>query len=560
LVQIDSDVLVIGTGGAGMYAAVRAAEAGVQVIAVDKGLVSRSGATVAASGVAAVGPWHVPGDSPDVHLRDTLAGGAYLNDQPLARILVEEAPARVQELERWGLHFDREADGCYVLDQAGGHTYRRLLAVSDRVGLQIAKVLETRLIYSHVQRRSDVVITSLLVRDGRCAGALGVDLAAGELIQIGAAAVVLATGGIGQLYPATTNPVNATGNGLALQAGARLINMEQVQFYPSCLVYPPSLRGFGMGLQEYARLYNSERERFMARYEPEVMERTTRDRLSRGIYSEIMAGRGSEHGGVYLDATWLPDESFRSFMHEVELCAERGFDPRRQPVEVAPAAHYFMGGAEIDRDGQTSLPGLFAAGEAAGPVHGANRLSGNSLADILVFGARAGVGAAQHARAAGPLPVDADQVNRETARLAGLLQRGPARLQASAVIGQLHQLMWTHVGVSRRGGDLEAALENLREMRSALLPQVGISGPGLHHNRSLATYLELEGMVRVAQAVTACALARTESRGAHFREDYPARDETAPPQCTVVLRKGEELEVMSRPAQITEVEPQGEAG
>ncbi|MDD3827760.1 MAG: FAD-binding protein [Anaerolineae bacterium] len=537
----ETDVLVIGSGGAGLYAAIRAAEAGARVTIWDKGLVSKSGGTVGGAGIAAVGPWSVPGDGPDVHAADTLAGGAYLNDESLVRILANEAGERVGEMERWGLRFDRRPDGRYVLDVAGGHTHPRLLAISDRVGLQMTKVLGRQLLArADVEQVHDALATRLLVRDGRVVGAVGLDLGAGDLVHARAGAVVLATGGVGQLYPVTSNPIQCTGDGLALAlaAGARLINMEQVQFYPSGLVHPSSLRGFILGVQEYARMYNGQGERFMARHEPEVLEKTTRDRLARAIHAEIAAGRGTEHGGVWLDATDVPEETFRSFGHEFELCQKRGLDLRYQRVEVAPAAHYFMGGIAIDPLGRSSLPGLLAAGEVTGSVHGGNRLSGNSLADIVVFGARAGESAARHAREAGPPPAAGEQVAAEEARLKALLGRGAGTVTAAEGKDGLRRLMWAGAGVERNAAGLAGAEAALDELAGELLPRVGIEGSGLRHNPGVVAYLELENMIAVARAIVRAATARSECRGAHWRDDV-THDPSRPPEWTVVRQAGD---------------------
>jgi fumarate reductase (CoM/CoB) subunit A len=556
--QINTDVLVIGTGGAGLYAAIRAADEDARVTIWDKGLVGKSGSTVGGAGVAAVGPWSRAGDSADVHFRDTLLGGSYLNDQLLVRILVEESPKRIIEMEGWGLRFDREPDGSYVLDRAGGHSYPRLLAISDRVGLQMTKVLQAQLMRREVERVPDVMATRLLTRSDAVVGAMGLDLGAGDLVQVNAPAVVLATGGVGQIYPITSNPVQCTGDGLALayRAGARLTNMEQVQFYPSGLVHPPSLRGFILGIQEYAALYNAEGKRFMARYEPDLLEHTTRDRLARAIQAEIAAGRSTEHGGVYLDATDVPEETFRSFQHELELCQERGFDLRQKRVEVAPAAHYFMGGVAINHDGHTSLPGLWAAGEVSGGAQGGNRLSGNSLAGILVFGARAGASAARYAHGADRLTADEGQVAEVKVHLRDLLNRGEGELTAAQGKDRLRQVMGKHVGVVRNAEGLETVLEDLAELENYLLPRVGIRSRGLLHNRSIVAYLELENMVSVAQLIAQSALVREESRGSHFRDDFPEPDHAAYPRCTVAQLVGRLHTVTQRPIAAGEMTPE----
>lgn len=555
--QAETDVLIIGTGGAGLYAAIRAAEAGMRVTIWEKGLVGRSGGTVSGAGVSAIGPWSDPADSPDLHFQDTVIGGSYLSDQPLAKILAEEAGERVQELESWGLCFDKEADGRYVLDVAGGHTYPRVMAISDRVGLQMTKVLRSRLLCFDAERQQDVVTTRLLTENGRITGALGLDLRHGEVLQITTPSVILATGGIGQLYPVTSNPVQVTGDGLALalEAGAACINMEQVQFYPCGLVHPPSLRGFILGIQEYAKLFNKDNERFMGRYEPENFEHTTRDRLARGIYSEIAAGRGTEHGGVYLDATDLPETTFRSFMHEIEICAERGFDYRKQRVEIGPAAHFYMGGVGIDEQSQTSIEGLFAAGEVSGGVQGGNRLSGNSLSEILVFGSRAGASAAQHARSQHTEKSDPAAALAEEKRLQALLKRTGSGLNPYQGKNQLRAIMQEHVGVVRSADGLNTARKQLQELAGKTLPEIAVHGSHFHHNQSLLSYLELEMMLQAAQAMVEAALNRQESRGAHFREDYPKLDASEPPYCTEVGWEHNSPTVRRRPVRLTEIEP-----
>ncbi len=555
-----TDVLVVGTGGAGLYAAIGAARSGRNVTVWDKGLVGRSGGTVSGAGVSAVGPWSDPGDSYDLHFQDTVKGGSYLSDQPLVRILTSEAHKRVMEMESWGLQFDKEPDGRYVLDRAGGHSYPRVMAISDRVGLQMTKVLRAQCLRLGVSHHPDVMTTRLLTKDGVLAGAMGVDLGSGEIVQVQTPAVVLATGGVGQLYPVTSNPVKVTGDGfeLAFAAGADLINMEQVQFYPCGLVHPKSLHGFILGIQEYAHLYNADNERFMSRYEPELLEHTTRDRLARGIYQEIVAGRGTEHNGVFLDATHLPEKTFRSFQYEREICAERGFDYADKRVEIAPSAHFFMGGIAIGGDAQTRVPGLFAAGETAGGVQGGNRLSGNSLSEILVFGFRAGESAARLAGKNGAPPPDPGEAVAEAARLKGLLQKGEGEWTAAQVKNRLRAVMQEHVYVSRTLNGLEAAARDLNEIKTDILPGVGVNGSRFHQNYSLLDYLELEKMITVGQMIVAAARTRRESRGAHYIEEFPEPDAAAPPQCTVIHRNDGtgRMEIGTRPAQLTDLQPE----
>ncbi len=552
-------MLVIGTGGAGLYAAIRASEAGQRATILDKGLVGRSGGTVSGAGVSAVGPWSESDDSVDVHFHDTVVGGSYLSDQPLVRVLTSEAQDRIWEMESWGLCFDKKPNGRYVLDRAGGHSFPRVMAISDRVGLQMTKVLRAQLLRQGVDHHPDVTTTRLFTRDGKIVGAMGLDLGNGEIIQFNAPAVVLATGGVGQLYPVTSNPIKVTGDGLALalEAGASLINMEQVQFYPCGLVHPPSLHGFILGIQEYAKLYNVNDERFMAKYEPELLEHVTRDRLARGIYTEIAEGRGTQHGGVFLDATEVPEETLKSFMYEREMCAERGFDYHEKRVEIAPSAHFFMGGVAIDKDARTTVPGLFAAGEVSGGVQGGNRLSGNSLSEILVFGSRAGVSAARYAAQTDRQPPNKEALDEETSRIQALLRRGDSELTPARAKERLRSVMQAHVYVSRTIKGLEAAQQALQEIEQELLPQISISGAGLHQNYSLLAYLDVEKMVKVAQMIIAAAQTRRESRGAHYMQDFPELDTSVPPYCTLIQQADDAsgLKVGKRPVELTEIHP-----
>lgn len=553
--DLDADVLVIGTGGAGLYAAIKAADLGAEVVIWDKGLIGRSGSTVEGAGVAGVGSWSRARDNPDVYFKDTVEAGAYLNDQPLVRILVEEIEKRIKEMEDWGLKFDHEPDGSYVMDEAGGHRFPRLLAISDRVGLQMTKVLRTQLTKRDVVQYADVMATELLKRDGKIAGARGLDLERGEELRINAPSVVIATGGTGQLYPTTSNPVQCTGDGIALayRAGAKTMNMEQVQFYPSCMVYPPSLRGFILGIQEYAKLYNEQDERFMTRYEPDKLESTTRDRLARAIRAEIDAGRGSEHGGVYLDATHLSEGEYRSFQHEMEIAAERGFDLRERRVEVAPSAHYFMGGVEIDRNGETNVPGLFAAGEASAGVQGGNRLSGNSLAGITVFGARAGESAARYAREV-KKTIEPDKDYEDHSKL---LDHTGGSLTPEEAKDKLRDFMKNGAGVTRSEEGITGSLEGMLELKSSLPGRVRIEGSSLLHNYSIASYLELKNMLTVGELVLRSAKVRKESLGAHYRQDYPELKESGTRQCIEIFKGSGGLEIEKREPVMDEITPEG---
>lgn len=555
-----TDVLVIGSGAAGFYAAIRAAESGMRVTLWEKGLAGRSGGTVSGAGPSAYGSFSDPQDSADSLFRDTVVGGSYLSDQPLVRILADEARLRIQELEDWGIRFDKNSDGSYLIYTAGGHSFPRVMAISDRVGLQMSKVLRTKLhSFKNVTFGEDTLATKILVNDGQVSGAFGVDFRNGEAVCMQAASVILATGGVGQLYPVTSNPIQVTGDGMAIayEAGANLINMEQVQFFPCGMVHPPSLKGFILGIQEYAKLYNSNNERFMEKYEPEKLELTTRDRLARGINSEITAGRGTEHGGVWLDAMDLGDETYKSFLHEIEVSAERGFDYRKQRLEIAPSAHYFMGGIEIDVNTNTSLPGLFAAGECSGGLQGGNRLSGNALSELLVFGSRAGAAAIKHAKGAAISPCG-DQAQAEEERIIKALNRPKSDITPNQGKKTLRTIMATYMGVTRTGKGLEQAAKELQKLEE-ILPAVYVQGSSLQFNQSLQSYLELEKMVTISQTMVAAATIRKESRGAHYREDYPEWDSSIAPQCTLAYTEDRKPVITTRPVKMTEITPEQSA-
>jgi fumarate reductase (CoM/CoB) subunit A len=554
--EVDTDVLIIGTGGAGLYAAIKAAERDVDVTIWDKGLVGRSGSTVGGAGVASVGKWSQAADGPETFFRDTVTAGSYLNDQPLVRILAEESGNRIEEMEDWGLNFDREPDGDYVLDEAGGHSFPRLLAISDRVGLQMTKVLRAQVTKRDVTQFADVVATELVTTNGRIAGARGIDLERGELQSVNSPSVVLATGGLGQLYPNTSNPVQCTGDGIALayRAGAKVMNMEQVQFYPSGMVDPPSLQGFILGIQEYSKLFNTENERFMERYQPEKLESTTRDRLARAIQAEIDEGRGTEHGGVFLDATELSDDEYRSFQHEMEIAAERGYDLRGERVEVAPSAHYFMGGVEINENGETSLPGLFAAGEVSAGVQGGNRLSGNSLAGIAVFGARAGERAARYARDLSEVRSGGKSIkgSESLTRLPGSNTGSTTPEEAK---DELRDIMAEGAGVTRDEDGLNNALTEIMELKNRLIEDIQVNRESLLHNYGVASYLELENMLTVAELIAHSALERRESLGAHYREDYRELNDPKVRDCIEIFIEDGERCLERRNAVMDEMQP-----
>lgn len=539
---VRTEILVIGSGCAGFMAAIEAARAGASVTLVDKSLVGKSGCTVGAQQMAAVVPGQMEGDSPEAHYQDTIKSGKKINDASLARAMVEDAPRCVARLEEMGLIFERGGEGRLCLIPMNGHSHPRSIYHSDITGKLMLDVMRGEAERLSVRMMDDVMIASLLTVDGRAVGAVGLDFANGCPLLFQSKAVVIATGGAGQLYPLTSNYAQTTGDGaaLALKAGATLKDMEMYQFYPVTIVSPQILRGYALGIAQFGKLYNRQGERFMSKYDPEAMEGATRDSLSFGIYSEIRAGNGSENGGVYFDATGLDREVYEAFGAEMEICRHHGVDITRDRLEICPAAHYFMGGVKINARCQTSIDGLYAAGEAAGGVHGANRLGNNSLLDAVVFGARAGSAAGLYARKNDYAAPGAEQISAELDSIDSLLKRGPGKYQPSEIRSRLQQVMLEKVGIIRSEKGLAEAEQLLSGLLRDLRENTGIASPGIVFNRQLTEYLETENMLWLARAMAASARVRKESRGAHCMEDYPGSDDSRWLVNTeVALEKGE---------------------
>jgi fumarate reductase (CoM/CoB) subunit A len=516
-------VAVVGRGSAGYCAAIEAARAGCSVLLLDKGLAGRSGCSVSAEQIAAVIPGAAEGDSPDVHYRDTLASGQGLNDPRLVRIMVEEAEAGIAWLEALGVLFERTPAGQYALDPMNGHSFPRSLYFRDVTGKVMIDTLRGEAQRLGVRTLEDIQITSL-IGDGRAvAAAVGLDQQRGDLLLARARALVVASGGAGQLYPLTTNPAQSTGDGLclALKAGAALRDLEFYQFYPISVVVPQTLRGFVLGISQFGRLYNAKGERFMEKYSPALLEAATRDVLAQAIASELRAGSGGPGGGVYLDVTGLKDQVYAEYSDAIRLTRKHGVDLRTERVEVRPAAHYAMGGIKIDERAETGVAGLFAAGEATGGIHGANRLGNNSLLDTVVFGIRAGRFAAEYARQRAEPRVDRDALYEETGRLRELLKAGGRGCAPWQIRLDLQKLMEQKAGIIRNAGELEAAQSALKGLEDCLHRESGISASEGRFNRGLADYLETENLLLLAQGLVRAALERRESRGAHFREDRP---------------------------------------
>ena len=557
----EHDVLVIGAGGAGLRAAIEASAAGISVGLVCKSLLGKAHTVMAEGGIAAALANVDDRDNWEVHFADTMRGGQYVNQWRMAELHAKEAPDRVRELEAWGAVFDRTKDGRILQRNFGGHKYPRLAHVGDRTGLEMIRTLQDHGVHQGIEVYMELTILSLLKEGERVVGAFGYERERGRFKIFRAKAIVLATGGIGRAYKITSNSWEYTGDGhsLAYHAGAERIDMELVQFHPTGMVGPPSVRGILVteGVRgEGGILTNNKGRRFMfdeipdnykaqtadneeegwrycqgdknARRPPELL---TRDHIARCIVREIKEGRGSPHGGVYLDIAWIKQKlpnaadyikrKLPSMYHQFKQLAD--IDITEQPMEVGPTTHYVMGGIHVDADTQMSrLPGLFAAGECAAGINGANRLGGNSLSDLLVFGKRAGEFAAKFAKESSFGKID--NANIETAAREALkpFERSGGE-NPYLVQKDLQETMQDNVGIVRNEAEMELELEHLKKYWERT-NHVGVTGnrefnPGWH------TALDLKNLLTVSEAITRAALERKESRGAQFREDYPDKDE-----------------------------------
>ena len=570
----DYDVLVVGAGGAGLRAAIEASAAGVSVGLVCKSLLGKAHTVMAEGGIAAALANVDDRDNWSVHFADTMRGGQYVNNWRMAELHAKEAPARVRELEAWGAMFDRTPDGRILQRNFGGHRYPRLAHVGDRTGLEMIRTLQDHGIHQGIDVHMECTITRLLKNDGRVVGAFGYERERGRFTLFRTRSLVLATGGVGRAYKITSNSWEYTGDGhaLAYDAGAELVDMEFVQFHPTGMIWPPGVRGILVteGVRgEGGVLKNKDGRRFMfgdipanyraqtaesedegwrytqgdksARRPPELL---TRDHVSRCIVREIKEGRGSPHGGVYLDISWIKSrmpnaaahikKKLPSMYHQFKQLAD--IDITEEPMEVGPTTHYIMGGIRVDADTQmSSLPGLFAAGECAAGINGANRLGGNSLSDLLVFGKRAGESAARFAREQRAASIDGGEID-EAARLAvepferSAPGEGPYQVQYT-----LQETMQDLVGIVRNEAEMRRALACLSTLRERA-SRVGVGGHR-EYNPAWHAALDLHNLLTVSEAITRSALERRESRGGHFREDYPDKD-AAFETINVVVRKG----------------------
>jgi succinate dehydrogenase / fumarate reductase flavoprotein subunit len=586
------DVLIIGAGGAGLRAAVEAREAGLRVAIICKSLFGKAH-TVMAEGGAAASMGNVNDkDSWMVHFRDTMRGGKFLNHYRMAELHAKESPDRIWELETWGALFDRTKEGKISQRNFGGHEYPRLAHVGDRTGLELIRTMQQRIVAlqqkdgretgdmeSHIKVFAELTITDILKENGKVSGAYGYWRESGSEVLFEAPAVVIATGGVGKTFKITSNSWEGTGDGhaLALKAGANLVDMEFLQFHPTGMVWPPSVRGILVTESvrgEGGVLTNNLGERFMFKYIPDVFkdkyadneaeadrwyldqdnnrrppELLPRDEVARAINSEVKAGRGTEHGGVFLDVSKrIPADVIKkrlpSMWHQFYELA--GVDITKEAMEVGPTCHYVMGGVEVEPDNAAAIgvPGLFAAGEVAGGMHGSNRLGGNSLSDLLVFGRRAGMGAVEYLKNNGANPVSDASVKTAAARIEAPFSREGGE-NSYSLHAELQEVTHNLVGIIRTGAEIEEAIEKIADIRKRSA-NVSVSG-GRKFNPGFHLAFDLDNMLLVAESTAKSALRREESRGGHTRDDFPGMDTTWRQVNNISSFDGKQVNVKAQP-------------
>ena len=548
----EHDVLIIGAGGAGLRAAIEALAQGARVGLVCKSLLGKAHTVMAEGGIAAAMGNVDKKDDWRTHFCDTMRGGKFLNNWRMAQLHAQEAPERVRELEQWGALFDRTDDGQILQRAFGGHTFKRLCHVGDRTGLELIRTLQDRGVQQGIDVFMECTITRLIKDGERIAGAFGYWREQGRFVTFKAKSIVIATGGIGKAWKITSNSWEYTADGMALayEAGAELLDMEFVQFHPTGMVWPPGVQGILVTEAvrgEGGTLKNNRGERFMEKYDPKRMELSTRDVVARAIYTEVKEGRGSLHGGAYLDISHQPAEYVKkklpSMYHQFKELAD--VDITTGPMEVGPTCHYMMGGIRVEAEtGQSTVPGLFAAGEAAAGLHGSNRLGGNSLSDLLVFGKRAGNAAADYAKSVPSGALDNAQLLDAEGEMLAPFERTDGEFPYE-IHRDLQDFMHSLVGIFRTEEDLQKAVGELEKLKPRL-ERMRADGsrmfnPGWHLTR------DLRSMVLISEAVTRSALARRESRGAHSRIDYPNYDDTWAKQNNIVSKRNGQMTLEQRP-------------
>jgi succinate dehydrogenase / fumarate reductase flavoprotein subunit len=575
----EYDVLVIGAGGAGLRAAIEASAAGVKTALICKSLLGKAHTVMAEGGIAAAMGNVWKEDNWQVHFRDTMRGGKMLNNWRMAQLHAMEAPDRVLELEEWGALFDRTKDGLISQRDFGGHRYARLAHVGDRTGLEMIRTLQQHTVHKGIDVHMECNIQRLLKDGDRICGAVGYWRPTGKLVAFKAKAVVLGTGGVGKAWKYTSNSWESTGDGitLGLDAGADLIDMECIQFHPTGMLWPTSVRG--ILVTESVRgdggtLKSSDGTRFMFNYITEYFKNETadnekeadawyedkknnrrtpdlmpRDEVARAIHAEVKQGRGTPHGGVFLDICTRRSADYirkrlPSMYHQFKELA--GVDITKEPMEVGPTCHYIMGGIRVDADTEaTAVPGLFAAGEVAGGMHGANRLGGNSLSDLIVFGRRAGLAAAEYVKSlAGKVSVDAGQADAAAQTLLEPFTRS-GNENPYAIHADLQECMQALVGIIRTEGELRKALEEIAVFKQRL-GRVRVGG-GREFNPGWHLALDLRNMLDISEAVVRAALERKESRAAHTREDFPEASAEWGQMNLIVRQTAAGIEVQRQP-------------
>jgi len=559
----EHDVLIIGAGGAGLRAAIEALAQGAKVAVVCKSLLGKAHTVMAEGGLAAAMANLDKADDWRTHFRDTMRGGKLVNNWRMAQLHAQEAPDRVRELEQWGALFDRTESGDILQRAFGGHTFRRLCHVGDRTGLEMIRTLQDRGVQMGFDVFMECTITKLLKDGDHVSGAFGYWRESGRFVTFKAKSIVIATGGIGKSWKITSNSWECTGDGMALayEAGAELLDMEFVQFHPTGMVWPPGVQGILVTEAvrgEGGLLRNKNGERFMEKYDPKKMELSTRDVVARSIYTEVKEGRGTPHGGAYLDISHKPAEYVKrklpSMYHQFKELAD--VDITKGPMEVGPTCHYMMGGIRVDAEtGQSSVKGLFAAGEAAGGLHGANRLGGNSLSDLIVFGRRAGLAAAEHAKKTAAPSLDNAQIDEAERQVLAPFDRAEGE-NPYTIHHDLQDMMQRLVGIFRTDADLRQALVELEKLRERA-KKMRVEGsrlfnPGWHLSR------DLQCMLTVSEACTHAALARRESRGAHSRLDFPKSEDAWGKKNHVIVKKGGAMTLFEvprgdMPAELTQI-------
>jgi succinate dehydrogenase / fumarate reductase flavoprotein subunit len=529
----EHDVLIIGAGGAGLRAAIAAAEKGLSVGIVTKSLLGKAHTVMAEGGIAAAVGNVDPDDSWRQHYIDTLKSGKFLNNWRMAEIFTKEAPERIIELEQWGALFNRTPQGRISQRPFGGHTYRRLCHVGDRTGLEMIRTLQEKVLTTNAKVYMETTVTKLFKDgSGRVVGALAYTRESGSFVRFKVKAVIMATGGWGRIYKVTSNSWEGTGDGcvLAYDAGAELVDMEMVQFHPTGMVWPPGVRGILVteGVRgEGGLLRNAEGERYMERYDPEKMELSTRDVVARANYTEVTEGRGSEHGGVYLDITHLGYDGIMKklpTMHE-QFLKLADIDIAREPMEVFPTVHYTMGGIKVDSETcATNVPGLFAAGECAGGLHGANRLGGNSLSDLLVFGRRAGLGVAEYVeQSTHGTEIEEREIRTEIERVLDPLEKLEGDESPYLMQQELQGAMMEHANLMRNEESLKEGLGKVLALKDRLV-NVKVGGTRLF-NPGWHTAQDIRYLIQISEIILRTALERKERRGAQWRLDYDGPDE-----------------------------------